>query len=58
VPPAADRAATLELAALVGNAARLGIPAWRVMTALDLGTAQRAAVEAVLGDGRAIPADR
>lgn len=49
MPPAADRTTTLELAAIVSNAARLGIPAWRVTTALGLSESQRAAVEAAIG---------
>jgi hypothetical protein len=49
--PATDRTTTLELAAIVSNAARLGIPAWRVTTALDLSAAQRAAVQAAIDDG-------
>jgi hypothetical protein len=49
--PAADRTTTLELAAIVSNAARLGIPVWRVTTALGLSTAQRAAIEAAIADG-------
>ncbi len=48
---AADRATTLELAAIVSNAARLGIPVWRVTTALGLSAAQRAAIEAAIAHG-------
>jgi hypothetical protein len=44
-----DRTTTLELAAIAGNAARLGIPVWRVTTALDLSAAQRAEIEAIVG---------
>jgi hypothetical protein len=49
MPPAADgTTTTLELAAIVRNAARLGIPAWRVTTALGLSAAQRAAIDAAI----------
>jgi hypothetical protein len=51
MPPAADRTTALELAAIVGNAARLGIPAWRVTIALGLSTAERAAIEAAIERG-------
>ena len=50
--PSADRTTTLELAAIVSNAARLGIPAWRVTTALGLSAAQRAAIEAAIEHGQ------
>jgi len=53
----ADRTATLELAAIAGNAARLGIPVWRVTTALDLGATERAEIEAIIG-GDDAPGDR
>jgi hypothetical protein len=52
MPPEADRTTTLELAAIVSNAARLGIPVWRVTTALGLSAAQRAAVEAAIAHGQ------
>jgi hypothetical protein len=51
MPPATDRTTTLELAAIVSNAARLGIPVWRVTTALGLTAAQRAAIEAAIDRG-------
>jgi hypothetical protein len=55
MPPAADRTTTLELAAIVSNAARLGIPVWRVTTALGLSEAQRAAIEAAVDDSSSGP---
>jgi hypothetical protein len=42
----------MELAAIVRNAARLGIPAWRVTTALGLSAAQQTAIDAAIEDGR------
>jgi hypothetical protein len=55
MPPAADRTTTLELAAIVSNAARLGIPVWRVTTALGLNAAQRTAIEAAIGHRQGPP---
>jgi len=51
---ATNVAITEELAAIVRNARLLGVPAWRVATALDISVDQFAQVRALVpGDGTA-----
>ena len=52
MPAAANVATTEELAGIMRNARLLGVPAWRVATALDISADQFAQVQALVpGDG-------